>query len=139
MVTESYDDGEGELLRQVRHIAPGLPVVVALDFHTNLTSSMVGNGIVIDGYRTYPHVDRYDTSNRTAESLFIIIQQNLSTRVSWRSVPMMTHMLKQTPSKQPMKDIMDTAIAAVSLDDVLNASVFGGFPLADIPMFLWVF
>jgi microcystin degradation protein MlrC len=34
-----------------------------------------------------------------------------------------------------MKDIMDRAIAAEAADEVLNASVFGGFPLADVP---WV-
>jgi microcystin degradation protein MlrC len=133
MVTESYDDGEGELLRRIRQLAPDLPIAVALDFHTNLTSDMVDSCTVIDGYRTYPHVDTYATGCRAAETLFKIIQQNLSTRMSWRSLPMMTHLLAQTPSRQPMKDIMDTAIAAVDLGDVLNASVFGGFPLADIP------
>jgi microcystin degradation protein MlrC len=32
-----------------------------------------------------------------------------------------------------MKDIMDKAIASTQSDEVLNASIFGGFPLADIP------
>ena len=39
----------------------------------------------------------------------------------------------QTPARQPMKDIMDKALAAEASGAVLNASVFGGFPLADIP------
>jgi microcystin degradation protein MlrC len=133
MVTESFDDGEGELLRRVRGIAPDIPIGVALDFHTNLTSTMVDNCSVIDGYRTYPHVDMYATGKRVADSLFKIINDNLDTRMQWRSLPMMTHMIKQTPSKQPMKDIMDRAIAEVDSNSLLNASVFGGFPLADIP------
>ncbi len=61
MVTESFDDGEGELLRRIREIAKGLPIAVALDFHTNLTAVMVDNCDVIDGYRTYPHIDMCDT------------------------------------------------------------------------------
>jgi microcystin degradation protein MlrC len=48
---------------------------------------------------------------------------------------MLTHMNRQTPASQPMKDIMDRAIAAEASGAVLNASVFGGFPLSDIP---WV-
>jgi len=40
MVTESYDDGEGELLRRIRKTAPEIPVAVALDFHANVTSTM---------------------------------------------------------------------------------------------------
>lgn len=133
MVTESYDDGEGELLKRIRQIAPDLPIGVALDFHTNLTIDMVENCTVIDGYRTYPHIDMYATGTRVAESLFNIIKNQIPTKMCWRSLPMMTHMLKQTPSKQPMKDIMNEAIASVKSEGLLNASVFGGFPLADIP------
>jgi len=46
---------------------------------------------------------------------------------------MMTSTLVHTPSHQPMKDIMDMAIAAEASGAVLNASVFGGFPHADVP------
>lgn len=133
MVTESYDDGEGELLRRVRALAAELPIAVALDFHTNLTAAMVDHCTVIDGYRTYPHVDMYDTGKRAAESLFHIVEQGIETKMSWKAVPMMTHMIRQTPARQPMKDIMDLAIEAVDNTALLNASVFGGFPLADIP------
>ena len=51
----------------------------------------------------------------------------------WGSRPMMTSTLVHTPSRQPMKDIMDMAMAAEASGAVLNASVFGGFPHADIP------
>jgi microcystin degradation protein MlrC len=133
MVTESHDDGEGELLRRIRQISPDLPIAVALDFHTNLTDVMVDNCTVIDGYRTYPHIDMKETGRRAAETLFLIKEQSLNTSMRWASVPMMTHMIKQTPQKQPMKDIMDKAIVAAESNDFLNVSVFGGFPLADIP------
>ena len=133
MVTESYDDGEGELLRRIRSITPGIPIAVALDFHTNLTETMVSNCSVIDGYRTYPHIDMRDTGRRAATSLFDILQRGNKTKMTWRSLPMMTHMLRQTPSQQPMKGLMDDVIAAANTDQFLNASIFGGFPLADIP------
>ncbi len=133
MVTESYDDGEGELLRRIRAIAPGLPIAVALDFHTNLTAEMVENATVIDGYRTYPHIDMYDTGKRAANSLFQILEKNIPTRMCWRALPMMTHMLRQTPSREPMKSLMQQAVKLVKNSQVLNASIFGGFPLADIP------
>jgi microcystin degradation protein MlrC len=51
----------------------------------------------------------------------------------WGSRPMMTSTLVHAPSRQPMGDIMDMAIAAETSGAVLNASVFGGFPHADIP------
>jgi microcystin degradation protein MlrC len=133
MVTQSHDDGEGELLRRIREVAPGMPIAVALDFHTNMTAAMVNNCNVIDGYRTYPHIDMYDTGQRAAISLFHSLDHGIETKMCWRALPMMTHMIMQTPLRQPMKDIMDLAIEAVDNTDILNASIFGGFPLADIP------
>jgi microcystin degradation protein MlrC len=42
MVTEEYDDGEGELLERVRRIVGAdMPVVVSLDLHANVTERMV--------------------------------------------------------------------------------------------------
>ena len=133
MVTDSYFDGEGQLLERIRQIDADVPIAVALDFHTNLTEAMVRHGTILDGYRTYPHIDMYETGERATESLFKVMQQGSTVRKVWRTLPMMTHMIRQTPMKQPMKDIMDTAIEAVDSGQVMNASIFGGFPLADIP------
>ena len=133
MVTQEFDDGEGELLRRIRAIADEMPIAVALDFHTNLTASMVGNATVITGYRTYPHIDMGETGRRAGETLIGAIRGEVQPVMLWHSLPMLTHMLRQTPLDQPMKDIMDRAMAAEAAKEVLNVSVFGGFPLADIP------
>jgi len=133
MVSESFDDAEGELLRRIREIAPDTPMAVSLDFHTNFSSAMLDNATVVTGYRTYPHVDIYETGKRSATTLMRALRGEVNPVISWASLPMLTHMIRQTPSRQPMKDIMDRAIAAEAGGEVLNASVFGGFPLADIP------
>jgi microcystin degradation protein MlrC len=133
MVTETYDDGEGELLRRLRAIRPDLPIAVALDFHANFSRLMIDHATVVTGYRTYPHVDMYSSGERAGRTLIRALKGGASPRLHWRSLPMLTHTLMQTPSRQPMKDIMDKAIAAEADGRVLNASVFAGFPLADIP------
>ena len=133
MVTDSHDDGEGELLKRLRRAAPGVPIAVALDFHTNMTADMVGNADIITGYRTYPHVDMRDTGARATRTLGAMLDGTSKPVMAWGNRPMLTHMLKQTPAGQPMKDIMDLANAEEDGGHVLNASVFGGFPLADIP------
>jgi microcystin degradation protein MlrC len=133
MVTESYDDGEGELLKRIRQIDPGVPIAVALDFHTNLTREMAAHATVIDAYRTYPHVDMYQTGKRAAGTLFRVMAEKTATQICWRTLPMLAHMIRQTPARQPMKDIMNLAIEAADSGEVLNASVLGGFPLSDVP------
>jgi microcystin degradation protein MlrC len=133
MVAEGFDDAEGELLTRIRAVAPDVPVAVALDFHTNMSAALMNQATVVAGYRTYPHVDTYETGQRAGRVLLRALAGEVHPVLSWGVAPMLTHMLRQTPAQQPMKDIMDAAIAAETGGDVLVASVFGGFPLADIP------
>ena len=133
MVTESHDDGEGELLRRVRAIAPALPIAVALDFHTNMGPAMVEHATVITGYCTYPHIDMYETGMRCGRTALGALEGAVEPRMVARTLPMLSHTLCQSPARQPMKDIMDRAMAAEAEGRVLACSVFGGFPMADIP------
>src|SRR5699024_2767432 len=66
MVAESFEDGEGELLRRIRAIDATTPVGVTLDMHTNLFEDLVNNSNVISGYHTYPHIDMREAGERTA-------------------------------------------------------------------------
>jgi microcystin degradation protein MlrC len=133
MVAEHVDDGEGELLRRIRAVAPRLPIAVGLDFHTQLTSTMVANATVITGYRTYPHIDMAETAQRAARTLVRALHGEVKPVMVWGIRPMLTSTLEHTPSRQPMKDVMDMAIDAEKRGLVLNASVLGGFPQSDIP------
>ena len=70
MVTEHFDDGEGELLARVRAtIGPDIPLVASLDLHANVTPQMVAEADALIGYRTYPHVDMAETGARAAAHL----------------------------------------------------------------------
>ncbi len=133
MVAEHRDDGEGELLRRIRTVAPRLPIAVGLDFHAHMTAAMVENATVVTGYRTYPHVDMGLTGERAGRTLVRALNGEVAPAMLWGSRPMLTSSLVHTPSRQPMKDIMDMAMTAEGTGTVLNVSVFGGFPQADIP------
>ncbi|MGH7299167.1 MAG: M81 family metallopeptidase [Candidatus Rokuibacteriota bacterium] len=133
MVAEHVDDGEGELLRRIRAVAPTVPIAVGLDFHSHVTSAMVDSATVIAGYCTYPHVDMGDTGQRAGRTMLRALRGEIEPVLVWGALPMMTSTLAHTPSRQPMKDVMDMAMAAEASGAVLNASVFGGFPHADIP------
>jgi microcystin degradation protein MlrC len=133
MVAQGYPDAEGEIVRRVRQVNPHVPIVVALDFHANISEQLIRNASVVTGYRTYPHVDVYETGERAARVLQAMLGQATQPVLMWRRLPMMTQLLKQSPSVQPMKDIMDRARAAEAQGTVLCASLFAGFPLSDVP------
>ncbi|WP_443798194.1 M81 family metallopeptidase, partial [Burkholderia vietnamiensis] len=45
------------------------PIAVALDLHANVTQKMVDHADVIVSFKTYPHVDMYETGEHAARLL----------------------------------------------------------------------
>src|SRR5689334_19145201 len=131
MVTESFEDGEGELLRRIRAIDPKTPIAVSLDMHANLYDAMIENATVVTGYRTYPHIDTYDTAKRAGEILLRAIRGEVKPVMAWGNVPMLPHVMRQGSDDHPNKELQHRC-AAMSAEGALAASLFTGFPHADI-------
>ena len=70
-------------------------------------TEMVSNATVITGYCTYPHIDMEETGRRAAETVIRVMKGEINPAKLWHSLPMLTHMLCQTPLGQPIKDIMN--------------------------------
>ena len=133
MVTRSHDDGEGELLERVRKAAPGIPLGVALDLHGNVTERMVANCDCIVGFKTYPHIDMYDTGRHVTDIIDQILHRNLQPKQAWCHPPMLAHTLKMNTNEDcAMTDIVNLAREAEKRDDVFAVTVFGGFAIADL-------
>ncbi len=131
MVTESHDDGEGELLARLRRLAPNTPIAVALDMHTNLYPAIVANSNVIAGYQTYPHVDVYETGRRAGSALFSMLAGKARPAMAWGQRPMLPHVMRQSSLDSPNREIQARA-AEMERQGALCASLFVGFPHADI-------
>ncbi|TAM90459.1 MAG: M81 family peptidase [Candidimonas sp.] len=133
MVTESLDDAEGELLRRLRLITgPDCPYVAALDFHANLTQTMVTHTQAMVAYHSYPHTDMADTGRRAA-GLMQRLLQGQPLAVAWRKLDFLVSMPWQcTLSDGPAAALMS---AARSLEDRDRPEVqfVPGFPLSDTP------
>jgi microcystin degradation protein MlrC len=131
MVTESLEDGEGELLRRIRAIDPAIPIAVAYDMHANLYDAMIAHATVVAGYRTYPHIDTYDTAKRAGEILLRAMRGEARPVIAWGNAPMLPHVMKQGSDDHPNKELQ-ARCAAMSGEGALCASLFTGFPHADI-------
>ena len=131
MVTESFEDGEGELLRRIRALDPTTPIAVSYDMHANLYPAMIENATVVAGYRTYPHVDTYETATRAGEVLLRAMRGEIRPVIAWGNVPMLPHVMKQGSDDQP-NAALQARCAALSGEGALVASLFTGFPHADI-------
>ena len=131
MVTQSFEDGEGELLRRIRAVDPLTPMGIAYDMHANVYADMVELAQVVAGYHTYPHVDMFETGMRAGRALLRCISGEVRPSTSWARLPMIPHIMRQSSLDEPNRSIQARA-QQMEKEGALSASVFTGFPHADI-------
>jgi microcystin degradation protein MlrC len=131
MVTCTHEDGEGELLRRIRAIAPRVPIGVALDMHTNFYDAIGEHASAIAGYQTYPHVDMYETGQRAGRAVLAQLAGQVRPTMAWGRRPMLPHVMRQGTDDSPNRELQ-ACCRAMEAEGALCASVFVGFPNADI-------
>lgn len=133
MVTESLDDAEGDLLARIRQVAPDTPLGVALDLHGNVTPAMVANADFLVGFKTYPHVDMYETGEHVARIMAAALERGCRPEQARIHVPILAQTLKMnTNVPGAMTNAVEYARALETHEGVFAATVFGGFPLSDL-------
>jgi microcystin degradation protein MlrC len=133
MVTEHFDDGEGEILARVRQvIGKDLPLVVSLDLHANVTPAMVKHADALIAYRTYPHVDMADTGRASAKHLALLLKSKQKFAKAFRQLPFLIPISWQCTNDQPTRGIYET-LASFESEAVPTLSFAPGFPAADFP------
>jgi microcystin degradation protein MlrC len=133
MVTEHFDDGEGEILARVRQvIGKDLPLVASLDLHANVTPAMIEHADALIAYRTYPHVDMAATGQASAKHLALLLTSKQKFAKAFRQLPFLIAISWQCTNDQPTKDIYQK-LAALESEAVPTLSFAPGFPAADFP------
>lgn len=134
MVAEHVDDGEGELLRRVRDVVgPGLPIVVSLDLHANVTPEMVELADCLDIYRTYPHVDMAATGRRCAQHLDDLLAGTGGRFKAYRQLPFMIPLTSGCTYEGPAKEVYREVKLLAQEPGVTGVSFACGFCPADFP------
>lgn len=132
MVTEDFEDGEGELLRRVRAVVgPDVPVVISLDYHVNLTQAMAQHCDGMAIYLTYPHIDRAETGQRAAKILSTVLARGQPPFRKFVKLPFLIPLNFQCTMVPPSADIVAASVAGEG-GEVLNLSYGAGFPPADL-------
>ncbi|MEM7056760.1 MAG: M81 family metallopeptidase [Pseudomonadota bacterium] len=128
MVTESVEDGEGEVLRLVRDmVGPDIPIAISLDLHANLTPGMVELADVICVYRTYPHLDMADTGARCFPLLMDLIS-GVRFAKAFRQAPFLIPLHAQFTGADPCRSLYDLL---PQIGDAM-ADIALGFTASDI-------
>lgn len=133
MVTESHEDGEGELLARLRAVlGETVPIVVTLDLHANVTQKMADNANALIAFRTYPHIDMYERAWQGAE----LLEQAMHGKIRPRTVIARRKMIHGLDwgrtQKGPMAELIHRGEAHERAGEALAVSVCAGFALANI-------
>jgi microcystin degradation protein MlrC len=132
MVTEDFEDGEGELLRRIRAaVGPDLPLVISLDYHANVTPQMVESTDGMAAYYTYPHVDREQTGQRAARIMSDVLHKGRPAGRALRKIPFLIPLNFQSTLIEPSKGIVERSAGAEG-GGILSAAYLAGFPPADL-------
>lgn len=134
MVTEQLPDAEGDILAQVRRVVgPEAPVMATLDLHANISPAMVELADALIGYDSYPHVDAYERGWDAVRLLMATLEGKVRPVSAPAPVPMLIGPPRQCTLTAPMSEIIALAHEAEGRPGILNVTVAGGFPFADIP------
>jgi len=132
MVTDDFEDGEGELLRRIRAVVgERVPIAITLDWHANVTPQMVENADALLGYLTYPHVDQADTGRRAARALETLHARGRPSDRAYRAMPFLIPLHAQCTDIDPSRGVVRKA-QSLEGGDVLNVSYLAGFPPSDL-------
>lgn len=131
MVSEPFEDGEGELLRRVRAcVGPDVPIAISLDYHANVTPEMVEYTDSLVGYRTYPHVDRPETGEFAARAMSALLERGRPTGRALRKLPFLIPLNDQCTLVEPSKGVVARSLVAER--ELVNLSYLAGFPPSDL-------
>jgi microcystin degradation protein MlrC len=133
MVTEGYQDAEGELLARLRQqFGSRTPVVVTLDLHANVTPKMAENASALIAYRTYPHIDQYERAWQGAELLERTMRGEIRPATVIARRPMIYGLDRGRHQSPPMAELLARADRIEHSGEALVVSVCAGFSRSNI-------
>ena len=133
MVAEGLPDADGYILGRVRQcVGTGVPIVVQLDIHSNISQQMIDQADVLIGRETFPEVDMALRGRECADVLDRMLRTGLRPTMALAKIPMVWG-IHQVTAHAPMKGAIEQLHALEAQPGVVCASIATCFPLADVP------
>ncbi|MEO1199198.1 MAG: M81 family metallopeptidase [Pseudomonadota bacterium] len=136
MVAEDKDgaavDGEAALVAAIKRAQPGIKICLTCDMHGNIDPEMIGHLTVFNGYKIYPHTDMYESGKSAADVMIRALKGEVAPVISFGMVPVLAQTLRMGTDDYPMGPLQHMTRELEARPGILAATVFGGFPMADI-------
>ncbi len=134
--TIGHDDLEGETMQLLREkVGPEVPIVFTMDLHCTLTKLMTETGDAASIYRTYPHIDAFETGQEAASILMGTLFGKIKPVMAVSKIPLMIGPpLNVVTSDEPMRRVYEKAkMMQRTIPGVLACCPAHGFMQQDLP------
>jgi microcystin degradation protein MlrC len=133
-VSEEYPDADGYWMSRLRSlVGPGVPLISTADPHANLSPAMVESSDAIIAYRSNPHLDQKSRGVEAARLLGGTLRGEVRPVQAASFPPMLMNIDCQHTTAEPCLSVVRRVDELRAREDILAASLFLGFPYADVP------
>src|SRR6218665_3728729 len=132
MVAQDHDNADYALVKRIRDcIGWQTPLALSFDLHANHDPYLSDLADIMVGYKTYPHVDMYETAERALDLLHRSLLGEIRplSHVAITGVVLPSHAMATTAV--PMHALETMANSMVKRRQALDVTPFGGFGYAD--------
>ncbi|MDD2446644.1 MAG: M81 family metallopeptidase [Tissierellia bacterium] len=135
MSVEGMQDAEGIILEEIREIVGKSTVIsTTMDLHGNVSDKLFYSSDLLNCHRTAPHIDTVETKKRAFENLIKVLKNNRDKLVRAKvDIPILLPGEKTSTEVEPGKSLYAKLDEICNNDDIIDASIWMGFPWADQP------
>jgi microcystin degradation protein MlrC len=133
-VSEMQEDLESYVLTRLRQIVGDkMPITVCLDLHGNITEEMTQLADGLFGIQKYPHTDKDVAGYLAMKTLARILKGEIAVETVVEPLPLLIPAASGMTANPPFPEIEEYFRNYVNRQGLVYASLFHGFPYADVP------
>ena len=122
-----------DLVAAVRAAIGATPLALSFDLHANLDPALADHAAILLGYKTYPHVDTFETGAKALDLLTRAAEGEIAPVSRVAPVGALLPSFNMRTEQGPMAEMAAAARRLEAERGLLDATPFGGFAYGDVP------
>ena len=134
MYVEGMQDGDGDWIAAARNVVgKDCLITASFDLHGSLSKRTIDNLDMLAAYRTAPHIDYIETTQRACDMLVHCLDQHIRPTMVWAPIPVLMPGERSSTLYEPAKRLWAQLAGMNAEPGVLDASLLVGYVWADEP------
>jgi microcystin degradation protein MlrC len=134
MFVEGMQDADGDWIASAREVVgPNCLITASFDLHGSLSHKIINNLDMLSAFRTAPHIDKVETTQRACDMLIHCLNQQIRPTMVWSPIPVLMPGERSSTRYEPAKRLWGQLPALNAHASVLDASLLVGYVWADEP------